>query len=318
MRSLLTFFLFCLCLSVATAQTKKKAAATTKKATTTRKTSTTTAVKKPVATKPRPTTVATVATEPAVSTLTFPSTEPENAATLDAVKKQQMYDELHGVKNQSNAPDMGKKGKKGQDPSRNGSMTGGFPTGTDTKAPASEAEARTYIGVRVGGNYSTYLERLTIPNGTGGILDVTPDPLYGFHAGVVFQFGRGGIAFQPEINFNQDYLKTTAGTLSASSLVVPLLAKFQFGQQGNTRFFVNVGPYGTYSLESGSTETVIGYGGALGLGVGIPAGPGKITVEARGYYPLGDSKGTYDFANIPGKPITGQLSLGYLFPLGSR
>ncbi|RYF74758.1 MAG: PorT family protein [Cytophagaceae bacterium] len=315
MRSLLTFFLFCLCLSVATAQTKKKTT-TAKKATTTKNTSTTTAVKKPVATKPRPTTVAAVATEPAPSTLTFPSTEPENVTTLDAVKKQQMYDELHGVKNQSNAPDTGKKGKRGQDPSRNGSMTGGFPSGAETKSP--DSEARTYIGVRVGGNYNTFLDRLVIPNGTGGTLDVTPDPIYGFHAGVVFQFGRGAVAFQPEINFNQDYQKSTTGTISASSLVVPLLAKFQFGQQGNTRFLVNVGPYGAYSLESGSTETIIGYGGALGLGVGIPAGPGKITVEARGYYPLGDSKGTYDFANIPGKPITGQVSLGYLFPLGSR
>ncbi|MBO0950786.1 porin family protein [Fibrella forsythiae] len=313
MRSLLTFLCICLCLSVATAQTKKKTT-TAKKATTTTKTSTTTAVKKPVVTKPRPATVAAVATEPAPSTLTFPSTEPENAATLDAVKKQQMYDELHGVKNQPNTPNTG---KKGQGSTRNGgSMTGGFPTGTETKQ--ADSEARTYIGVRVGGNYSTYLERLVIPTGTGGTIDVTPDPLYGFHAGIVFQFGRGGIAFQPEINFNQDYLKSTTGTISASSLVVPLLAKFQFGQQGNTRFFVNVGPYGTYALESGSTETVIRYGGALGLGVGIPAGPGKITVEARGYYPLGDSKGTYDFANIPGKPITGQVSLGYLFPLGSR
>ncbi|MEZ0539636.1 porin family protein [Fibrella arboris] len=316
MRSLISLLLLCLCLSVATAQTSaKKKTTTAQKSTTTARKATTTPVKKPVASKPRSTTVAAATTEAAASTLTFPSTEPDNAATLDAQKKQQMYDELHGVKNQANTPDTGKKGRK-TDKQRDADE---MATRADRKTTTAAAdEARTYIGVRVGGNYNTYLDKLTIPNGTGGIIDVTPSPMYGFHAGVVFQFGRGGVAFQPEINFNQDYLKTAAGTFSASSLVVPLFAKFQFGQQGNTRFFVNVGPYGAYSLESGSTETIIGYGGALGLGVGIPVGSGKVTVEARGYYPLGDSKGTYDFANIPGRPITGQFSLGYLFPLGSR
>jgi hypothetical protein len=170
-------------------------------------------------------------------------------------------------------------------------------------------EASSYVGVRVGGNYTTLLEQ---PFG------VTINPWYGFHAGLVFQFGRGAVAFQPEINYNQDYFSVGQNTISASSLVVPLLAKFQFGQQGNTRFFINLGPYGAYPLNSASTETVIDYGGALGLGVGIPAGSGKLTIEARSYYQLGSTAAGSEFGNVTGKPITGQVSIGYLFPLGGR
>ncbi|WP_375446716.1 porin family protein [uncultured Fibrella sp.] len=327
MRSFFTFLLVCLCLSVATAQstTKKKSTTTKKTATTAKKTTT---VKKPVATKPRPVTVAAAATEPAPSTLTFPSTEPENAATLDAAKKQQMYDELHGVKSQTNTPDTGKKGRKTERTRDSDEMA----TRANRKAAvASSDEARTYIGVRVGGNYNTYLEKLQTPNGSGGFINLTPDPSYGFQAGVVFQFGRGGIAFQPEINFQQDYIKVTTftsptsltgvtTTQSVSSLVVPLLAKFQFGEQGSTRFFANVGPYGQYSLEArpANSETVIGYGGALGLGIGIPTSSGKFTIEARGYYPLGSTASGSEFGKVLGKPITAQLAVAYLFPLGSR
>ncbi|MEZ0486236.1 outer membrane beta-barrel protein [Fibrella aquatica] len=326
MKSIVALLLFCFSLSVATAQTtpKKKATTTKKPVTTAQKASTTkkattTAAKKPVVTKPRATTVAPVVTEAAASTLTFPSTEPENAATLDAVKKQQMYDELHGIKPQSTVPNTGRKGRTRDSDE--------MATRADRRAEkASSGEAGTYIGVRLGGNYTAFLERQQVADGLGGFLDITPDPIYGFHAGVVFQFGRGGVAFQPEINFHQDYrtvITRTATTITTTtepvnSIVVPLLAKFQFGQQGATRFFVNVGPYGAYSLDAGNSESVIAYGGALGLGLGIPAGSGKFTVEARGYYTLGDTKNSFDFGNPPGKPFLGQLSVGYLFPLGSR
>jgi len=316
MRSFFTYLFFFCCLSVASAQTTKQKPATTakKQATiTSSKATTATAAKKPVATTQSSATVAVAPTQPVASTLTFPSTEPENATTMDAVKKQQMYDELHGVKPQSTAPDMGRKGRGPQNGQRSPS---GVATRPNTKASVSEAG--TYIGVRAGGNYNAYLQQLTVPNGVGGTIDVTPDPIYGFHAGVVFQFGRGAVAFQPEINFHQDYLKTSLRTVTANSLIVPLFAKFQFGQQDNTRFFINLGPYGGYSLDPDNSDSVIAYGGALGLGVGIPAGSGKFTIEARGYYPLGDSRGTYDFGNIPGTPITGQFSLGYLFPIGGR
>ena len=320
MRSLLTLLVFCFCLSVAVAQSpvKKSTTAVAKKASSSAKKSGTTAAKKVMA-RPRPTPPPPPPAEPAASTLTFPSTDPDNVNTMDATRKQQLYDELHGVKAQSTAPDTGKKGKRGQDKKRDADESA---TRADRREVSSAgSEAGTYIGIRAGGNYSTFLDA-----------PVKTDPNYGFHVGVVFQFGNGGIAFQPEVNFHQDYEKTvtavvsgtslvtSTSTASVNSLVVPLFAKFQFGQQGSTRFFVNVGPYGAYSLESrpANSETVIGYGAALGLGVGIPMGSGKFTVEARGYYPLGSTAKGSEFGNVPGKPIQANLSIGYLFPLGGR
>ncbi len=312
MKSLFTLLLFCFCLSVATAQTtKKKTSVPAKKQpAATKKVVTTTAVKKPASTTTTvtSTTVATATAQPAASTLTFPSTEPENVTTMDAAKKQQMYDELHGIKVKPTTPDTGKKGSKAP----RTRSTEEVATRTDQRVVTSSAnDARSYIGIRAGGNYSTLLEQ---PFG------VTIDPTYGFHAGLVFQFGRGGVAFQPEVNFVQNYFKVGTETVTSSSLVVPLLAKFQFGEQGSTRFFINVGPYGVYSLDSrpADSDLVISYGGALGLGVGIPAGSGKFTIEARGYYDLGSTAAGSKFGDVYGKPIMGQLSLGYLFPIGSR
>ncbi len=218
---------------------------------------------------------------------------------MDAVKRQQMYDELHGIKPQSTAPDMGRRGAP-----RNGTVPP-----PNQKASRALGEAGSYVGLRVGGNYTTLLDQ---PFG------LTINPSYGFHAGLVFQFGRGAVAFQPEINYNQEYFSVGQSTISTASLVVPLLAKFQFGEQGSPRFFINLGPYGAYPLSAGGSETVIDYGGALGLGVGIPAGAGKLTIEARGYYQLGSTAAGSEFGNVPGKPITSQLSVGYLFPLGGR
>lgn len=318
---------FCGIIAVASAQTTpakkaKKPAAKSVTAKPSAKKTPVAAAKKPAArpTLPPP-------AEPAASTLTFPSTEPDNAAAMDAAKKQQLYDELHGVKNQNVQPQTGK------NPRNRPRDTGETATRTDRTQPrAARTEARSYIGVRVGGNYNTYLEQLVIQDGTNPPFTIKPDSYYGFHAGVVFQFGSGRVAFQPEINFNQDQVKTTtvtlvgttpvtsATTVSLSSLVVPLLAKFQFGQPGSTRFFVNAGPYGAYSLETSMAgeATQIAYGGALGLGVGIPAGAGKLTLEARGYYLLGATNSNISFGDVPFKPLTAQLSVGYLFPLGGR
>ena len=322
MRSLFVALALLLSISVGIAQqktTKKKSATTTRKATTTART-----VKKEVA-KPQSTTL-TRYQSTTTAPLEFPSTQ-DTSASMDAVKKQQMYDELHGVKAKPMTPETstGKNSRNSRkvkdaatQPGMGQPADGRSTAETATRSGSYDAqrnteEAKTYIGVRVGGNYSTLLSP---PAG------ITIDPIYGFHGGIVFLFGRGGIAFQPEINFNQDYVKVlNPGTLkkdnvSVSSLIVPLLVKFQFGQQGHPRFFVNVGPYGTYAVDAQTTS--ISYGGALGLGVGIPAGPGKLTLEARGYYELGDNSGSTEFANVPYSPILGQLSVGYLFPLGGR
>ncbi|MBO0931628.1 porin family protein [Fibrella aquatilis] len=303
---------------------QQKSTAKKKPTTTTRKSTMAPSVVKKAPAKPQSTTLTRYQ-----STTTAPVEYPSTAATnepLDPVKKQEMYDELHGVKAKPVTPETGKNSRNTRKTKETKSTDTGT-TPTDDRSTAETAtraanrygvenagfEAKMHIGVRAGGNYSTLLDK---PAG------VTIDPIYGFHGGIVFLFGRGGIAFQPEINFNQDYVKVlNPGTLktenmSVSSLVVPLLVKFQFGQQGRPRFFVNVGPYGSYAVDANTTA--LEYGGALGLGMGFPMGAGKFTVEARGYYALGDNSGTTEFANVPGKPVLGQLSIGYLFPLGGR
>ncbi|CCH00959.1 hypothetical protein FAES_2950 [Fibrella aestuarina BUZ 2] len=309
MRSLLTLLLLC-CLSVSIGVAQQRS--TTKKpGTTTRKPTTTT--RKPVTTRPAPVTqpAAVEVTSSQPASLTFPSTEPDTEP-MDPVKKQQMYDELHGVKAKTTEP-QGKeaKGKTAKESRRaKAEDTGRMPSSSASRSAGEGSEAGSYIGVRVGGNYTTYLESLPITA-----------TIYGFHAGIVGQFGRGTVAFQPEINFVQDYVTLESAGLklksTESAIVVPLLAKFQFGQQGSTRFFVNVGPYGAYAINDNS-EGIINYGGALGLGVGIPTGSGKLTIEARGYYGLGSTAQGSEFGNVPGKPVQAQLSVGYLFPLGGR
>lgn len=316
MRSLFVALAFLFTITLGYAQ--QKTTAKKKPTTTTRKPTAAKSVVKKAPAKPQSSTLTRYQ-----STTTAPVQYPSTAATnepTDPVKQQQMYDELHGVKAKTVTPETGKN-------SRNSRKAKDAATPTDSRSADETAtraanrygvenagsEAKMHIGVRAGGNYSTLL------NAPAG---VTIDPVYGFHGGIVFLFGRGGIAFQPEINFNQDYVKVlNPGTLkndnvSVSSLVVPLLVKFQFGQQGHPRFFVNVGPYGTYAVDAQTTS--IGYGGALGIGMGFPMGPGKFTVEARGYYALGDNSGTTEFANVPYTPVLGQFSIGYLFPLGGR
>lgn len=322
MRSLLTLLLLvCLSISVGVAQqrsTPKKPSATTRKPATP-------ARKPAAATRPAAVTAQSDMTETTTSqptSLTFPSTEPEVVPT-DPVKQQQIYDELHGNKNKTVTPETRNSAKENRRNKR-ANDTGETASRAANRRASSGEEAGTYIGVKAGGNYSAFLSDVTTPDGLGGSFNLgRPDPTFGFHAGVVFQFGRGGIAFQPEILFNQTSNRFTnpitgsTETVSSSTLLVPLLAKFQFGQQGATRFFVNVGPYGAYGLNN-NNDGIIAYGGALGLGVGIPAGSGKVTVEARGYYGLGSTAEGDSFGGRPGDPILGQLSVGYLFPLGGR
>jgi hypothetical protein len=332
MRSLLTLLLlFCLAATVSLAQQRT---APKKPGTTTRKPGTTT--RKPSAprtTIPPPPPPAEVTTSTPVSSqpasLTFPSTEPDGEA-MDAAKKQQMYDELHGIKPNTvdpktkggkTAKENTKKGKKDQpaDTGRSGgraseeTATRSRERTRDTETSGGSDEASSFIGVKAGGNYITFLESVPIESTT-----------YGFHAGVVAQFGKGLLGFQPEILFvsNTTTIKDPVSGAefsgSSSSLLVPLLARLQFGQPGLARFFVNVGPYGGYSLDDNS-DGVIDYGAALGLGMGLPNKSGaKLTIELRGYYGLGSTAAGSEFGSIPGSPVMAQLSIGYLFPLGGR
>ncbi|WP_149241017.1 outer membrane beta-barrel protein [Dyadobacter sp. 32] len=168
--------------------------------------------------------------------------------------------------------------------------------------------------------------------------DVTSQfkPYIGYGGGLVANFGLGKhLSFQPEVLYAQEGAvlegelagEEFKASVVANVVQVPLLLKYSFGAY-NKGFFINVGPYGNYLLNTvlndklsgtGKTtdkpeKTVIDYGVAGGLGVAVPLGKGRLLIEARGTYFLGSTEKDEDGLDI--KMVTGAFSLGYLFPLG--
>lgn len=160
-------------------------------------------------------------------------------------------------------------------------------------------------------------------------------------------------------DYNQQGVSLSAKVMT-NRIEIPVLAKYTFGH-ANTRFFINGGPYGAYILNErykanlisfGNTnpnlrpliESVIAslnnkeatfegndgrmsYGVAGGLGIGIKAGPGNLTLEGRALYELGDNtpanspdpSGISITANVrTTKYVLLQASVGYSIPIGSR
>lgn len=198
-----------------------------------------------------------------------------------------------------------------------------------TKAPRSSTvesvpgggPAPVRIGVRGGVTYPAYLET---PTG------VTPD--LGFVGGISFTFGSGHVSFQPEINYARYAYKqsttvltqTITKTYATDVLEIPLLVKFSSGNYYGHRVFLNVGPYVNYWLSNsidGKTSSLegvsgrLGFGAAAGIGVALRAGPGHLTIEARGLYSLGNTDTGF---NTDSKTIATQGTLGYIVPLGGR
>ncbi|CCH02738.1 hypothetical protein FAES_4739 [Fibrella aestuarina BUZ 2] len=153
-------------------------------------------------------------------------------------------------------------------------------------------------------------------------------PITGFHAGVVLSFGRRAFTVQPEVLYAQYGFKAVAGSdylqFKFNVIEVPLLLKYTFGQ-ANARFFVNAGPTATYLLggtisvreggetgeapiEPGPNDGRINYGGSVGIGVALQAGPGSLHIEARGTY--------LTSSDADGNLLNGKLSVGYLIPIG--
>ncbi|WP_338875361.1 porin family protein [Spirosoma sp. SC4-14] len=185
------------------------------------------------------------------------------------------------------------------------------------KAESSTESAAVRIGVRGGITYPVFLEEVA-----------QTDPTVGFVGGLVFQFGRGKLSFQPEINYSRTTLNTDIGfgkfKASSDQIVVPLFLKIASGTFAGNRFFVNVGPYGAYlasisqngikrDIDSGSSR--FAFGAAAGVGAMIKAGPGHVTIEARGLYALGND---VDGFSTDAKTILAEGTLGYIFPLGRR
>ena len=289
-------------------------------------------------------------TKPASTTQPTVATAPVND-NATGNKMQEMYDQYHGVnqsKTNTATTPANSKTKAGTKPASTAPVAT-QPTATaqvePTAAPAERSgdEAGFRIGIRGGASYLLPLETVE---------GATYETTIGYHGGLVLNFGRGVFSFQPEINYGQQKVKASATiqgqgiTLTATEnrVEVPLLLKFSFGNPSASRFFVNVGPYGAYSLSGTIKGTVLGvpvnekvtydgsegrisYGAAGGLGVALKLGPGHLTVEARGLYELGNNAAKT--TTIPGgttSPVNTndisrvllQGSIGYLIPIGGR
>lgn len=267
------------------------------------------------------------ATNPASATATSrysvrPPATPAGPASPN--RQQELYDQYHGVSRRPSS--ITPTPPAGQPVSRPVSQPA-------ASAPVDEAErpvsldtptSGVRIGIRGGVTYPAYVEK-----------QLAVDPTAGFVGGFVFQFGRGTLSFQPELNYARYAGKTTIGqgTVAESTInvaqdrfEVPLLLHIASGSVNGTRFFFNVGPYGAYASSAslngqkvaldGSTGR-FSVGAAAGVGAALKAGPGHVTLELRGLYQLGDT-GNGGTVNTDSRLVNTQATVGYLFPLGGR
>ncbi len=209
------------------------------------------------------------------------------------------------------------------------------------------------IGLRGGLNLNTVSNQLK---------DLDPgakvEQAVGFHGGLVMELGGKMFSVQPEILFSQIGAKVifsadpadpddTGGTAktTGNTVTVPVLLKAKFGTSDNLKFFVNAGPYISYLLSSkivvmsGSTvvldETAkftdnkgrIGYGAMAGGGVELGLGFGKLLIEGRYAFGLGDND-VVKTIEVAGMSITVpkndsfprsiMVSVGVLIPIGGK
>lgn len=242
---------------------------------------------------------------------TTPATTPANTNRL-----QQLYDEHHGITKKPAATAPATSRPKPQA----GTSVTPQPAPTVSQKPDLRINGKpsgTRIGLRAGVTYPFFTELQT------GI-----DPAIGFVGGVAFTFGARTVAFQPEINYTRYSQKVTAfnftSTESFDVLEVPLFLKLSSGSYAGSRFFLNIGPYAAYAMSESvdgkamslnGTKGRLGFGAGAGVGAAVKAGPGHITLEVRGLYPLGD---TYNGFSTDSKTIFGQGTVGYIVPLGGR
>lgn len=271
-------------------------------------------------------------TKPTSSTTSLASkTKPASSTvtTTSANRQQELYDEYHGITK--------KPAKTTNIPTTPSTAVTSTPDPTKTQRPASQPTtvqptmtasrpqrtagdgntSGTRIGIRGGVTYPYFTETVA------GI-----DPAIGFVGGITFNFGRGAVSFQPEINYTRYAEKITSfgatTTIGVDAIEVPLFLKFSTGTYAGSRFFLNVGPYAGYKMnisEDGKTISLdgakgrFGFGAGAGIGAALKAGPGHVTIEVRGLYPLGDIDNGF---STDSKTIFGQGTLGYIFPLGGR
>lgn len=227
------------------------------------------------------------------------TTRPASGTTVTK-EMQELYDQHHGINNKPGAANTSVINRSDRMP-------------TETRTPG------VLIGVRGGITYPLFTEKL--PN---------IDPNVGFVGGITFNFGTGNISFQPEVNYARYSLKGTVPitglktTGAFDQFEVPLLLKLSTGSYDDNRFFVNVGPYVSYlssiSLDGkkepiDSSNDRFHFGGALGVGTSLKAGPGHVVVEVRGLYQFGTTQTGF---STNSKTILMQGTVGYSIPLGGR
>lgn len=283
---------------------------------------------RPSTSSPKATTTSATSAKPGATRVGSQATGPVSATTVSN-RQQELYDQYHGITKKpapatasptpvaTQAPSKPATKPTPVSPRANPVATSASTEASAPEKPAfSSGNSRLRIGVRGGVTYPFYLEKQT------GI-----DPRPGFVGGFVMQVGRGTFSFQPEINYSRITSKSTdvgfgSTTASVDQVVVPLFLKISSGTFAGNRFFLNIGPYASY-LTSSSINGVIreidssvgrfSFGAAAGVGVMLKAGPGHVTVEARGLYTLGDNNN--GFATDT-KTIFGEGTIGYVVPLG--
>jgi hypothetical protein len=287
----------------------------TQPATTTSQSTTLNATSRPSVRPPATRAAAPDATTPSTSTGSKPN------------RQQELYDQYHGITKKPTSPPPApvepvapvvvatEPAPKTAAPEPTQAMTSA-PEETQVANP----NANFRIGIRGGVTYPVYLEKVA-----------GSDPAISFVGGLVMQFGRGKFSFQPEINYSRITQKLSGSGFGAveskyavDQVVVPLLLKISTGTFEGNRFFVNVGPYGAYlastsinglKREVPSNTGRFAFGAAVGVGAMLKAGPGHVTIEARGLYNLGNST---DGIITDSKTIIAEGTLGYVFPLGGR
>ena len=236
-------------------------------------------------------------------------------------RQQELYDEHNGVKTKTKTftpettDSQRNKSQRSRDEDEKRAAEK-MAEATDISSDGNISNVR--IGIRGGVTYPVYTQKSAFVK-----------PNIGFVGGLTFNFGHQTLSFQPEINYTRYAFKIDDGFGFVSSqardvLEVPLFLKIASGTYAGNRFFLNVGPYASYVASISSegkkgdlsqAKGRFGFGAAAGVGTALKAGPGHVTIEVRGLYPLGDfDNGFSTNANI----IYGQAAVGYIFPFGGR
>jgi hypothetical protein len=195
------------------------------------------------------------------------------------------------------------------------------------------------VGLRAGLTVSG-VNRSAIRSFSGiPISDVKTKFLQTFHAGLLVNRRICGLlSAQTELLYNQ-YGGEVSGTVSLgtfstpvqtqvliSAVEVPLLLKAEFGQ-GRLRSFANAGGFVAYSVRNKvdvNNASVAGlvpdlnnkfvYGAVIGAGLSIGLGTGRVVLEGRYSYSLGDNI-NLDFGGDKLHYQIGLVSAGYLVSL---